>query len=295
MFAEMLPSEVHAMPDYAGEAPIVIMTGASGFLGGHVAERLARLGFRVVPVARCKKPWAVEVEDYRNSPGGDVLIHLPEEPSRNKVSQLGEDYLLRSTELVRDLVARFGRDTIYASSSLVYGDQNDSPCRINAQVYGVDMYSRTKLTNEKIVMDAGGCVVRLSNLFGAGMAGDNVLSDIIRQVPGDGPLTVQDDMPVRDFLPVADAARAIGMIVQDVFRGMVNVGSGIGTSVHALAELALAHAGQEHREIVATAPSSRRSVNVLDISETWKMLGWSPDAPFQRLSEFMAKTQQVYD
>lgn len=291
MLAETLSSAAQAMPDYAGEAPIVIITGASGFLGGYVAERLARLGFRVVPVARRNMPWAVEVEDYRNSPRGDVLIHLAEEPNRSKVNQLGENYILQSVELVRDLVARFGRDTIYISSGVVYGDQNDSPCRIDAQVYGMDVYCRAKLLNEKIIMDAGGCVVRLSNLFGAGNAGNNVLYDITRQVPGDGPLTIRDYLPVRDFLSVSDAARAIGMIVQDDFRGMVNVGSGIGTSVHALVELALAHAGQEHRVIVATAPSSRRSMNVLDISETRKMLGWVPDAPLQRLSEFMVKRQ----
>lgn len=244
-----------------------------------------------MPVARRYMPWAVQVEDYRNSPTGDVLIHLAEEPNRSKVNQLGEDYILHSVDVVKDLVARFGRDTIYASSGVVYGDQNDGPCRVSAPVSAGDVYSRSKLLNEKIVLEAGGSVVRLSNLFGIGMAVNNVISDIIRQVPGEGPLTVRDDMPVRDFLPIADAARAFSLIVQNGFRGIVNVGSGVGTSVRALAELALQRAGQEEREIVATTPSLKRSVNVLDISETWKALGWAPDAPLQRLSEFMVMRQ----
>lgn len=276
-------------PSYPSDTPIVVTTGGSGFLGRHVAEHLASAGLHVIPVARRNVPWAVQVEDYRNSPGGDMLVHLAEEPNRVEVNRRGESYIQQSAALLIDLVERFGRNTLYASSGVVYGDQNEAPCSIDMPVIEADTYSRSKLLNERIVLEAGGCVVRLSNLFGSGMAANNVMSDIMRQVPGEGSLRVRDDAPVRDFLPVTDAAAAFGLIVSEGFRGIVNVGSGVGTSVRTLAEVALRGAGQQYREIVSTAPSLRRSINVLDISATRELLGWSPTDPIRQLSDFLAQ------
>jgi UDP-glucose 4-epimerase len=275
--------------NYPSDTPIVVMTGGSGFLGRHVAEHLVSAGLHVIPVARRNVPWAVQIEDYRNSPDGDILVHLAEEPNRVEVNRRGESYIQQSAALLNDLVERFGRNTLYASSGVVYGDQNEAPCSIDMPVIEADTYSRSKLLNERIVLEAGGCVVRLSNLFGSGMAANNVMSDIMRQVPGEGSLRVRDNAPVRDFLPVTDAAAAFGLIVSEGFRGIVNVGSGVGTSVRTLAEIALRGAGQQYREIVSTAPSLRRSVNVLDISATRKLLGWSPTDPIRQLSDFLAQ------
>ncbi len=253
----------------------VVITGASGFLGRYLTACLASTGLTVFPVSRQPFLGMYHVTDYSKCPDGDVLIHLAEEPDRSKVNRLGESYALASLGVVKTLSSRYQR-TIYASSGVVYGDDNECPCKVDMPVGATDVYSHSKLLNEQIVLDSGGGVARLSNLIGNGMALNNVVSDIIRQVPGSGPLCVRDDKPMRDFLPVSDAACALGLMVESKYCGIVNVGSGISTSVRALAELALASAGQEFREIIAIAPSSRRSVNVLDISETTRMLGWLP-------------------
>ena len=254
----------------------VVITGATGFLGRFLTAHLASRGLTIIPVSRRSFPGIYQVQDYSQSPGGDVLIHLAEEPDRSKGNRLGETYLLKAASVIRVLSGRHYRRIIYASSGVVYGDQNECPCRVDMPVFATDVYSNSKLTNEQMVLDSGGAVVRLSNLFGNGMAVNNVMSDIIRQIPGIGALRVRDDKPIRDFLPVSDAASAFSLIVESNCCGIVNVGSGIGISVKALAELSLASVGQEAREIVATEPSSRRSINVLDISETTKILGWSP-------------------
>ena len=130
-----------------------------------------------------------------------------------------------------------------------------------------DAYSKLKLRNERIVLDSGGVVVRLSNLFGIGMTTGAVMSDIIHQVPGSGPLRVRNDKQVRDFLPVSESMSAFGRIIENNYSGILNVGSEIGTSINSLARLFLETAGQEYLDIVATQPLSRISINVLDISE----------------------------
>jgi UDP-glucose 4-epimerase len=261
----------------------VIVTGAAGFVGRHLIP-LLRDEFELVPTSRRQYPGVVQVENYVEVPEGDLLIHLAEESDRGAVSRAGEAFVERSVKLAEALSARFQRRIIYASSGLVYGDKSELPCRVDAPVFAVDAYSRAKLLGEKAVLDAGGTVVRLANLFGPGMSAGNIMSDILRQTPGKGPLEVRDAAPIRDFLAVSDAAAAIALLAKSELPGIVNVGSGIGTSVRNLAKIALALAGEDEREIVATCPSPQRSINVLDISETSKTLGWTPSLS---LKDFM--------
>ncbi|SRR5260221_886015 len=265
----------------------VVVTGAAGFLGRFVVADLASRGFNVIAVSRRRLPGMHFVQDYSQSPAGDVLIHLAEEPDRRKANGLGQQYLIDASRVVATLSERRSEKMIYASSGVVYGDENEGPCTVDLPVVGTDVYSKSKVLNERIVLDGGGVVMRLSNLFGDGMATNNVLSDIIRQVPGDGPVRVRDDQVIRDFLAACDAATAFGLAVQSNYCGVMNVGSGIGTSVKTLTELILAAAGQ-NREIVAAERSPRRSINVLDISATTKMLGWAPSLSLkERLSQFL--------
>ena len=258
----------------------IVVTGATGFVGRALAAHLETLGLPVTRVTRQSLPGMHQVADYAESPAGDVTIHLAEEPDCSKVNRMGKAYLREASNVVRDLAGRSGR-FIYASSGMVYGDENESACTVDMPVIGTDLYSQSKILNEKLVLEAGGAVVRLSNLYGNGMSENTVISDIIKQIPGAGPVRVRDDRPVRDFLYVTDAVRAIGLMVANPCAGVLNIGSGIGTSIRTLAKLALRSVGEEARDIVATQPSSRRSVNILDISETQRVLGWSPDASLE--------------
>jgi UDP-glucose 4-epimerase len=273
----------------AGDKRIVVITGATGFLGRHVVPRVANADVDVLAVSRRSVRGMRQVRDYAECPPGDVVIHLGEEPDRTRFNCLGEAAVRESAAIVTALVSRFGDRVIYASSAVVYGDEHSRACPVNTPVQATDDYSRSKLLNERIVLDAGGLVVRLSNLFGHGMSASTVLPDILRQIPGSGPVHVRDDTPIRDFLSVSDAASAIAMAVKKPFSGVMNVGSGVGTSIGTLVRLALVAAGQDDREIVPTAPSLRPSMNVLDISETTERIGWSPTSP---LSEQLGRLFQ---
>lgn len=262
----------------------VVITGATGFLGRHVVAQLSG-GFELVPVSRGQHEGVVQVTNYANVPEGDILIHLAEEPDRAAASRAGDAHVEASTGLVRALSRRFADRMIYASSGVVYGDAGVAPFCVGDPLVSADAYTRAKILGEAEVLEAGGMVVRLANLFGPGMSNGNVMSDILRQIPGEGPLFVRDDTPVRDFLAVDDAARFFTLLAGARAHGVLNVGSGVGTRIRALAETALALYGEIGREIIATRPALRPSVNVLNVEQAAKVLGW---APSRSLAEHMS-------
>jgi UDP-glucose 4-epimerase len=253
----------------------VVVTGGSGFIGRALTARLALAGHSVISVSRKAVPGSTQLKDYREAPGADVLFHLAEEPQRAAVNALGEAYVQRMSALAHGLADGRYRRIIYGSSGAVYGDRDDAPFDVDSPVAASDVYTRSKLCNEQIMLDAGGLVVRFSNVYGAGMAANTVISDVLRQLRDTGPVRVRDASPVRDFVARSDAVEALALAAGSNYRGVLNVGSGKGTSVSDIANLILKLAGQS-REIVSGEPSPRRSVNVLDISRTRKILGWSP-------------------
>lgn len=256
--------------------PAVVITGASGFVGRHLYARLVATGANVVAVSRKPRAGMLQIDDYGHSPDGDVLIHLAEESDRAVVNRAGEAYLDVSARVVDALAARGYRRLVYISSGTVYGDASPQPSKPGDAVIANDTYNRAKLTNEGIVLAAGGAVARLSNIYGVGMAASNVLSDIIAQVPGPKSLEVRDAAPVRDYLHVSDVAEALARFAESNYSGIINVATGRGTSVRRLAEIASAAAGQAGREVVSTNSMERTSTNVLDIKATSAILDWRP-------------------
>jgi UDP-glucose 4-epimerase len=253
----------------------ILVTGATGFLGRAVIEQLAAMGRRATGVTRRALPGLQQVADYADTPAASVIIHLAEEADRAVANRLGNAYADAAELIMRSLVSRAGR-VVYASSGTVYGDDNESPCTPTTPVLASDTYSQSKLRNENLARDAGGTVLRLANLYGSGMSPTNVVSDIARQLGTAGPLRVRDDTPVRDFLRVQDAARAIALAAISDCTGTYNVGSGTGLSIRQLAGIALVTAGQPGRKIMAMQPSARRSINILDVADTRRRLGWAP-------------------
>jgi UDP-glucose 4-epimerase len=260
----------------------IVVTGAAGFVGATLVDRLRAAGRPVVPVSRRMLPGVTQVDDYAKAPGGAVVIHLAEESDRAHVNGLGEAYADRAAEVVRQLARRAGH-LIYASSGVVYGDACERPFTTDQTALATDTYSRAKIRNEQIALSAGATVLRFSNLCGAGMSSKNVLSDILRQIPGSAALRLRDDSPVRDFLCVTDAAAAVAASADVRPGGVLNVGSGVGLSIRELARMALRAAGEPQREIVAVERSPRRSVNILDIALTRQRLGWTPRSTLREL------------
>ena len=254
----------------------VVVTGASGFLGGVILKGFADAGLDCLGVSRKKVPGLAQVASYSDAPVGDVLIHLAEVNDRAMANRLGSAYERDAATTLRALLGKgYGR-VIYASSAVLYGDAACASHTEADPVSADDTYTRVKLASEQAVLSAEGSVLRLANLYGRGMSPGNVFSHILQQLDRDGPVSLQDTAPVRDFLWIDDAVDAIRRVAAMPDNGIFNVGSGVGTSILVLAKAALDVAGQSERQIVSQQRAGRPSCIVLDTTETTKRLGWRP-------------------
>jgi len=274
----------------------VVVAGASGFLGRAVVRALAnRSGVRVQAVSRRPTASTVQVDSYAATPGGDVLVFLAEEADRTKVEALGAVYESSVIQTIKDLLGRSYARVIYASSAVLYGDASSRPHTANDDVYVTDAYTRLKRTAELAVLESSaGIVARLSNVYGPGMSPRNVISTILGQIPGSGPLVVMDTAPVRDFFWVDDAAEAFAELATATSaHGIFNLATGVGTSIGETARLALEIAGENGREIVATA-CGRESAIIADAARMTRQYGWKARVGLRDGLAFLLSTSAVH-
>jgi len=203
----------------------VLVTGNLGYIGKNLCQRLEREKIEYVPFDLRNG------EDVRNrgqlkkkAKGVDLVYHL--------AAQVGvpqcEEYPLEAYETnVRGTfnVLNLDAKVVFASS---FASMNPD------SVYGL-----TKLVGEKLVLDAGGTVLRLSNVYGGPNffeEKDTVISRFIRakkegrkaEIYGDGRQT-------RDFIHVQDVVDSL--IKAQNYNGLHNVCTGERTSVLELAEM----------------------------------------------------------
>jgi nucleoside-diphosphate-sugar epimerase len=261
----------------------VVITGASGFLGGCVLRALAaQQHVEAIAVTRKEIPGWHKVRDYSQSPEGDILIHLAEDGDRARVAKSGLAYEEEVLSTLDALLAKGYRKVIYASSGVLYGDADIQAHFSNDPIRTDDAYALVKRQSELAVLKLqSGIVVRLANIYGPGMSKNNVMSTILRQIPGEGALEVMVTSPVRDFIWVEDAAEgivalALNKVKDGVESGLYNLGTGVGTSIGALASLALEIAGQPDRPVQAKYSPGQQSSIILNFSETTSACGWRP-------------------
>lgn len=284
-----------------GDKPLkVVVTGASGFVGGRVLRVLREHSqVELVSVTRQRIPNWCCVTDYAQSPPGDVLIHLAENCDRGQVANLGSAYEESIRASLAALLAKGYRRVVYASSAVLYGDEEIRPHLTSDPVVITDTYARVKYQSELAVLGSqGGTVVRLANVYGYGMSENNVMSAILRQIPGSGALEVMDASPVRDFISVDDVAEGIVALAlrhnqNGNIGGLYNLGTGIGTSIGALACMALEIAGQSDWRVETDSNTKKQSSLVLDHSQTTLDCGWKPKTTLhQGLTDLLQKREE---
>lgn len=264
------------------KANTIVIAGASGFIGSNILQQKDLFPYNLfIPVTRRDIPDFIKVENYTESPSGDVLLYLADESSNNLSIEKSRNSLDQNLETLRKLIARGYSKIIYVSSSALYGDQNANLNTITSPVILETPYTYLKYHSElQVLQSPNGVVVRLSNVYGPGMSRDNVISTILSQIPGAGDLHIKSMKPVRDFIWVADVVNALitlaNMDINSFTTRIFNISTGIGTSIGELAKTALQIAEESSRNIKESLHLQNYSCAVMDYSETKKVLDWAP-------------------
>lgn len=171
------------VPDVEGA--IVAVTGAGGFIGQRVTALLQEHGANVVPV---ELP-SCDVLDPDSLPHADYCLHL----AAHKYATTAEEVPASVAELnirgTANVIERYGSGVVLAST-----------CKAADPM---TVYGASKLIAERIVLNAGGRVVRFVNVLGS----VGSVAEIWAETPDDEPLKVTPCY--RMWMSEAEAARLL--------------------------------------------------------------------------------------
>lgn len=299
--------------DFKGKKALV--TGAAGFLGSHLVDRLLASGCQVVGVDNFstgnprnlflaqQNPlfsfFAADVTEW-SPPGADFdfIFHLASPASPVDYRRLSIETMLVNalgTKKLLDLASETGAVFLLASTSEVYGDPVVHP---QPETYWGNVnpigpracYDESKRFAEALTMEyhrrygLDVRIARIFNTYGPRMRLDDgrVVPNFISQALKGEPLTVYGNgQQTRSFVYVDDEIEGLLRLAAAPHAAgeVVNLGNPEEKSILEFAQIVSELCGSpcqvEYRELPPDDPARRCP----DISKARKLLGWEPKTP----------------
>lgn len=277
----------------------VMVTGAAGFIGSHLATALAGAGRRVVGVDRrwagrggTPPAWGVagELAELDLDPllaSVSVVFHLAGRPGVRPSWDLFPDYTqdnILVTQRLLDACVRNGVPrVVIASSSSVYGAV--TPMAEDQRLCPLSPYAVTKLAAEQLSLAYAArtpemtvAVMRYFTVYGPGQRPDMLLSRALRSaLTGETLRIFGDGQDRRDFTYVGDVVAAtVRAAAAEVPGGVYNVGTGTSTSVNDLIRLIAEVTGHRPRVRHTTARAGDVPATLADLTRSAEVLGYRP-------------------
>ncbi len=288
----------------------VLVTGAAGFLGSHLCDRLLAQGYRVVAMDNYLTGHAANVAHLERDPGFqfvrhdvtnfielagplDGVLHFasPASPvdylefpiQTLKVGSLGTH---KALGVAKAKGARF----LLASTSEVYGDPlvHPQPESYWGNVNPVGprgVYDEAKRFAEAMTMayhrfhKLDTRIVRIFNTYGPRMRphdGRVVSNFIVQALKGEALTVYGDGSQTRSFCYVDDLIEGILRLFERGGPDPTNLGNPHEFTVRQLAELVLRLTGSRSPVVTRPLPTDDPKVRQPDISRARTTLGWEP-------------------
>jgi dTDP-glucose 4,6-dehydratase len=291
----------------------ILVTGAAGFLGSHLAERLLKEGLEVLGVDNLSTGQTRNIERLLQYPGFtfqqadvgqplavegslDWVLHFASPASPPRYLKLPVETLLVNAEGSRHLLdlARAKEAAFFlASTSEVYGDPLIHP---QPETYWGNVnptgprsiYDEAKRYAEALILAYHRTygvpvrVVRIFNTYGPAMdPGDGrVVSNFIVQALKGEPLTVYGDgSQTRSFCYVDDLIEGIRRLMEVDYPYPVNLGNPEEYTVLELAQLVKELTGSGSPIVFRPLPEDDPKQRRPDITLAKRLLGWEPRVP----------------
>ncbi len=287
----------------------VLVTGAAGFLGSHLTDRLLREGHSVVGVDNLSTGYAENIAHLAGDPRFrfeerdicetfdpgpvDYVFNMASPASPPEYLRLGIETLRVGSvgvENTLQIAARSGARYLHASTSECYGDPLEHPQPEsywgNVNPVGPrSVYDEAKRFAEATVMawhrsrGVDTRMVRIFNTYGPRLhPGDGrVISNFMMQALRGQPLTVYGrGSQTRSFCYVDDLIEGILLLSQSNEHLPVNLGNPQEFTILECAQAVLEVTGSKselvHVDLPVDDPTRRRP----DIAKAKALLGWEP-------------------
>jgi len=287
--------------------PTAIVTGAAGFIGSHLAERLLADGHRVVGVDALRRPdeaaanlaplareprFELVEHDLREPlpdalPRGATIYHLAGRPgSRGTDAEaLAADNVEATGSLLGSALALLARRVVFASSSSVYGPAAAGPVSERVEPAPATPYAETKRAAERLVLGYGRhpVVLRYFSVYGPRQRRDMALARFVDAVSTGASVPLyQDGMATRDFTFVDDVVDATVRAGHHGHAGAVyNVGAGRPVALGEALQRVGALLGRRVRCEPARSPVHEAHETWADTTRARGHLGWRPATRFE--------------
>ena len=294
----------------------ILVTGAEGFIGSHLVERLLQLNYEVNALVLYNsfsdEGWLSDVSnDYREKlsiffgdirdvntvdaaiEGCDTVIHLASlitiPYSYKAPASYFETNVIGTVNVLSSAKKHGVSRIVHTSTSEVYGSAQRIPICESHPIVGQSPYSASKIGADQAAysfftsFELPIVIARPFNTFGPRQSGRAIIPTIISQIlAGRTSLKLGDVTTTRDFNYVSDTINGLIMLAEtDVGGGEVyNIGSGLEITI---ADLCGIIAEISDREIIIETDDARRrppksEVTRLcaDNNKIAKDIGWKP-------------------
>jgi nucleoside-diphosphate-sugar epimerase len=291
----------------------VVVTGAAGFIGSHLTEKLLAGGNDVVGIDCFTDYYERDIKEKNLEPargharfsfeeldlvdddlgpaldGASVVYHLAGQPGvrpswGSQFDQYVRDNIIATQRLLEGLKGSPIKRLVFAGSSSVYGDAEMFPTRESALPRPVSPYGVTKLAAEHLThlytrnFDIPAVSVRYFTVYGPRQRPDMAFARFMRALSDGQEIEVYGDgEQTREFTYVSDAVEGtIKAAGADVIGQVFNLGGGSRVTVNqVLATLEEISGIEVRRQNLPAAPGDPRHTGA-SINLARERLGWEP-------------------
>jgi nucleoside-diphosphate-sugar epimerase len=285
----------------------VLVTGAGGFLGGHLARRLAESGFEIVAATRTSPVEppaapaaarrfhvvATDLADGKPPPACEAIVHAAATSAWTGISvdSMLSDNVAATAALVRHALASRASALVFFSSMSAFGTIRTPVLTEIEPSIDVDAYGLTKLLGEKLLQEVAGRLpslsVRLPAVVGRGSK-RNWPSEALRKLKAGEPLDYfNPDAPFNNAVHERDIAGLVGAVLQKGLSRaeMVVIGAAGRTTVAQAVDVLVDATGS--RSPIATH-SRDRGAFLIDSGKAQRLYGFAPMDILAALRQFVS-------